>query len=282
MTHMFRVQEVRTWRPAVYSGTEELIRSLRTSQARGMLSSSDMAYLKNIQPYTIALCMVFISESLAYLNHMFLLIALLLISRLQNVKKLWRKNFIKGGTLALSHKQSSNLSLVLSNHPPSPLFLNRENQENSVRCMISPAHANHPQTQSHPSIQPLTHMTFPAHGEPSQPYPSLFSVCHLDHRPPFEMSLKHIGPCLVVCLCEDDSFAANICNNFGLTSAGGTHGLLVDAGTDIFRANGIGPLSKWVDDYIFSRIPRGHLNTYIQQPTPFLEPAGHVKWGTNT
>ena len=72
-------------------------------------------------------------------------------------------------------------------------------------------------------------------------------------------------PGVVVCLQEDDSFAANICNNFGLASAGGTHGLLVDAGTDIFRANGIGPLLKWVDDHIFFRIPRGHLNTYNNQ-----------------
>ena len=72
-------------------------------------------------------------------------------------------------------------------------------------------------------------------------------------------------PGLVVRLREDDSFAANICNNFGLTSAGGVHGLLADAGTDIFRANGIGPLSKWVDDHIFFRIPRCHLNTYNNQ-----------------
>jgi len=72
-------------------------------------------------------------------------------------------------------------------------------------------------------------------------------------------------PCLVVHLQEDDSFAANIFNNFGLTSAGGTHGLLADAGTDIFRANGIGPLSKWVDDHIFFRIPCCHLDTYNSQ-----------------
>ena len=72
-------------------------------------------------------------------------------------------------------------------------------------------------------------------------------------------------PGLVVRLREEDSFAANICNNFGLTSAGGTHGLLADAGTDIFRANGIGPLSKWVDDHIFFRIPRLYLDAYNNQ-----------------
>ena len=72
-------------------------------------------------------------------------------------------------------------------------------------------------------------------------------------------------PGLVVRLREDNSFAANICNNFGLTSAGGVHGLLADVGTDIFQANGIGPLSKWVDDHIFFRVPHCHLNTYNNQ-----------------
>ena len=66
-------------------------------------------------------------------------------------------------------------------------------------------------------------------------------------------------------LCEEDSFAANICNNFGLTSAGGAHGLLADASTDIFRANGIGPLSKWVNDHIFFQIPGLHLDAYNSQ-----------------
>jgi len=60
-------------------------------------------------------------------------------------------------------------------------------------------------------------------------------------------------------------FAANICNNFRLTLAGGSHGLLADAGTDIFRANGIGPISKGVDDHIFFRIPCCHLDTYNGQ-----------------
>ena len=72
-------------------------------------------------------------------------------------------------------------------------------------------------------------------------------------------------PGLVVCLKEEDSFIANINNNFSLTSAGGMHGMLADAGTDIMCTNGIGPLSKWVDDHIFFRIPRPHLATYNAQ-----------------
>ena len=53
-------------------------------------------------------------------------------------------------------------------------------------------------------------------------------------------------PGLVVRLQENDQFAINTSNNFGLTSAGGVYGNLADAGADLFRANGMGPVSKWV------------------------------------
>ena len=69
-------------------------------------------------------------------------------------------------------------------------------------------------------------------------------------------------PGLVVRLVDDNQFAINVCNNFGLTSAGGIYGLLSDATLDIFRAQGIGPISKWVDDHIFFRIPVQHLASY--------------------
>jgi len=69
-------------------------------------------------------------------------------------------------------------------------------------------------------------------------------------------------PGLVVKLLNEDEFAINICDNFGLTSAGGIYGELGDATLDIFRAQGIGPSSKWVDDHIFFRIRREHLTTY--------------------
>ena len=55
-------------------------------------------------------------------------------------------------------------------------------------------------------------------------------------------------PGLVVRLQADNQFAINTCNNFGLTSAGGVYGALADAGADIFRGKGLGPLAKWVDD----------------------------------
>ena len=66
-------------------------------------------------------------------------------------------------------------------------------------------------------------------------------------------------PGLVIHLQAEDRFAVNICNNFGLTSAGGMYGMVADAGADLFRGCGIGPLAKWVDDHIFFRIRREHL-----------------------
>ncbi len=69
-------------------------------------------------------------------------------------------------------------------------------------------------------------------------------------------------PGLVVRLKGEDSYAINTHNNFGLTSAGGVYGHLADAGADIFRANGIGPLSKWVDDHIFFRVRCANLDSY--------------------
>ena len=72
-------------------------------------------------------------------------------------------------------------------------------------------------------------------------------------------------PGLVIRLQADDQFAVNICNNFGLTSAGGVYGMVADAGADMFRGRGMGPLAKWVDDHIFFRIPRTHLSDYNAQ-----------------
>ena len=174
VTHMFRVWQVSTWHPAVCSGTEELIHSPLTSQAHGAVSLTNTAFLKNTQPYTIALCMVLILESLAYLNHTFQLIAQLFISCLHNMKKLWRKSFIKEDTLVPSCKQNWNPLLDPSSHPPSPLFLNLENPENFTEYTTSPTPISCPQIWSHPSTQPSTCMSFPAHGGPFQQYPLSF------------------------------------------------------------------------------------------------------------
>ena len=61
-------------------------------------------------------------------------------------------------------------------------------------------------------------------------------------------------PGLIVKLCDDNSFAINTTNNFGLSSAGGIYGELGDIVADLFWAHGMGPLSKWVNDHIFFHI----------------------------
>ena len=72
-------------------------------------------------------------------------------------------------------------------------------------------------------------------------------------------------PGLVVKLWENDSFAINTCNNFSLTSTGGIYSELGDTTADIFKAQGIGPISKWVDDHIFFHICCEYLPSYNAQ-----------------
>jgi hypothetical protein len=67
---------------------------------------------------------------------------------------------------------------------------------------------------------------------------------------------------LVIHLQAEDQFTVNVCNNFGLTSAGGVYGMVADAGVDIFRGSGMGPMAKWVDDHISFRIPHVCLPKY--------------------
>jgi hypothetical protein len=69
-------------------------------------------------------------------------------------------------------------------------------------------------------------------------------------------------PALVVRLSEDDQFAIDTTCCFGLASSAGIHGIIGDAGTDIMRAKGIGPIAKWVDDHIFFRLPRHETDQY--------------------
>jgi hypothetical protein len=69
-------------------------------------------------------------------------------------------------------------------------------------------------------------------------------------------------PGLVVRLPGKDAFNIDTCNCFGLSSASGNHGKVGDAGCDLFRASGLGPLSKWSDDHMFIRIRREHIAGY--------------------
>ena len=61
---------------------------------------------------------------------------------------------------------------------------------------------------------------------------------------------------------SDDSFQIDTCLAFGATPAAGAYGLIADAGVEIFRWEGIGPLDKWVDDHIFLRVPKTHIVDY--------------------
>ncbi|RXW13677.1 hypothetical protein EST38_g12183 [Candolleomyces aberdarensis] len=69
-------------------------------------------------------------------------------------------------------------------------------------------------------------------------------------------------PGLVVKLGDDNSYAINTCNDFGLVSGGGAYGMVADAELDIFRRQGMGPASRWVDDHFFVRILWTHLAEY--------------------
>jgi hypothetical protein len=59
-------------------------------------------------------------------------------------------------------------------------------------------------------------------------------------------------------------FAIDKCLAFGCSSSAGVYGNLADASADIFRAEGIGPISKWVDDFVFFRIPSAQVSHYNQ------------------
>ncbi|KAF8621907.1 hypothetical protein AX15_007402 [Amanita polypyramis BW_CC] len=61
---------------------------------------------------------------------------------------------------------------------------------------------------------------------------------------------------------DDDSFAIDTCLCFGLASSAGIHGIMGDAGEDLLRARGIGPLLKWVDYHLFFRLRRDCIDAY--------------------
>uniref|UniRef100_A0A5K1JVG0 CHIP6 n=1 Tax=Ganoderma boninense TaxID=34458 RepID=A0A5K1JVG0_9APHY len=63
----------------------------------------------------------------------------------------------------------------------------------------------------------------------------------------------------VVVRTGDDEFDVDVCAMFGGRSCVGIYGSVADAGADIMRAHGIGPLIKWVDDHLFLRVLREHI-----------------------
>ena len=68
-------------------------------------------------------------------------------------------------------------------------------------------------------------------------------------------------PSLAVRLSNND-FAVDTSLCFGFGPSGGIYGKLGEAGADIMRHAGIGPIARWVDDHIFFRIRRENLPAY--------------------
>jgi hypothetical protein len=66
----------------------------------------------------------------------------------------------------------------------------------------------------------------------------------------------------VVVRIGSDSFALDTQDCFGISSGAGVYGSMADAGTDIIRSEGFGPVSKWVDDHLFFRIRWEYLGQY--------------------
>ena len=68
----------------------------------------------------------------------------------------------------------------------------------------------------------------------------------------------------VVCVGED-SFCVDSVAAFGFAPSAGVYGGIADAGADLFKHQGIGPLAKWVDDHVFVHICQEFLEQYNKQ-----------------
>jgi len=75
-----------------------------------------------------------------------------------------------------------------------------------------------------------------------------------------------------------DTFTA-----FGVTPAAGAYGHMADAGCEIMRSHGIGPIEKWVDDHVFFRIRREFTTKYNTHRTVWRDatrPSGLITSGS--
>jgi hypothetical protein len=64
---------------------------------------------------------------------------------------------------------------------------------------------------------------------------------------------------------DNDLFTVDASMSFGNCPSSGVYGCVGDAGTELFRYNGMGPVSKWVDDHFFVRILRRYLRQYNER-----------------
>ncbi|KAJ3472811.1 hypothetical protein NLI96_g13248 [Meripilus lineatus] len=69
-------------------------------------------------------------------------------------------------------------------------------------------------------------------------------------------------PGAVVRISPNDQFCIDTSAAFGVASNAGAYGHIADAGTDIMRSRGLGPISKWVDDHVFFRVPTAKISDY--------------------
>ena len=60
----------------------------------------------------------------------------------------------------------------------------------------------------------------------------------------------------------NDAFNLDTCLAFGLAPSAGVYGICVDTANNILRAEGIGPIIKWVDNRVFFRIPKSALTEF--------------------
>jgi len=189
-------------------------------------------------------------------------------------EKIVEKEFQKGRYIGpFSRKE---LEAIIGPFQSSPLSLVPKPGKPGKYCAVHDfSHPHQPSTNPISSIN----STISSHDFPCT-WGTFSTICLIIYRLPAgsQASIRDVAeayrtipvchdqwPGLVVHLRENDSFTANTCNNFSLTLADGVHGLLADAGADLFQANGMGPVSKWVDDHIFFRIRQCHLNTYNNQ-----------------
>ena len=88
-------------------------------------------------------------------------------------------------------------------------------------------------------------------------------------------------PGTVVCTGED-AFCIDTNAAFGFSPSAGVYGHVADAGADLLRSQGIGPLAKWVDDHVFFRVRLEFLEMYNQQRRirhEELSPRGRLQEG---
>lgn len=57
-------------------------------------------------------------------------------------------------------------------------------------------------------------------------------------------------------------FAIDFSFCFCFSASAGTYGEVTDAGADILQSQGVGPISKWVDNHLFIQILQEYLTSY--------------------